>query len=341
MNVRKATVMNELETLIEQQKKKELFYWRVGRFVGAVFFILLSYVSFYLLIPPPSFPTGTIFEIPDGATLHETAKMLEEKGIIRSSFALRAYIALVKDHHPIISGFYLLPEKQSLSMIAERIIVGEYRITRVKILIPEGFDVWNLSKALTSAMPTFDGVKFLSIAKKDEGYLFPDTYFFFTIATPEEVIAKMRGNFDEKIKPLADKIKSSGHSLPEIVTMASIIERETVTSEDRRIVSGILWKRIKLGMPLQVDAAFNYVNGKSTHDLTLNDLQIDSRYNTYKYKGLPSGPIANPGLDTILAAVEPIETPYLYYLSGKDGTMHYAKNFEEHKKNKAKYIASF
>jgi UPF0755 protein len=330
--------MNEIEILLEQQKKKVVFYRRswgsFGLFLAAVY----GFVSYYILVPPPSFPSGTIFGIPDGATLSETANILEEKGIVRSSFALRAYIALVKNDHPIISGFYLLPEKESLSMIAERIVVGEYRIKRVKIFIPEGFDVPALNKALVSAMPTFDGAKFLSLAQKEEGYLFPDTYFFFTIATPEEVITKMRNNFEEKTKPFADKIKASGHSLSDIVIMASIIERETVTPEDRRIVSGILWKRIKLGMPLQVDAAFNYVNGKSTYDLTRDDLQIDSRYNTYKYKGLPPGPIANPGIDAIVAGLEPTYTPYLYYLSGKDGTMHYAKNFEEHKRNKIKYL---
>jgi UPF0755 protein len=330
--------VNEFETLLEEQKKKQLFWRRLRWFFGLFLVSLCGFVSYYILVPPRSFPAGTIFEIPDGATFQQAAQMLEEKGVIRSSFALRVYIALVKYNHPIISGFYLLPEKESLSMIAERIVVGEYRIERVKILIPEGFDIWSLEKALTSAMPAFDGEKFLSIAKKDEGYLFPDTYFFFTIVRPEEVVAKMRGNFNEKTKDIAGKIKASGHPLADIVTMASIIERETVTPADRRIVSGILWKRIKLGMPLQVDAAFNYVNGKSTYDLTLGDLQIDSRYNTYKYKGLPPGPIANPGLDTILAALEPTETQYLYYLSGKDGTMYYAKNFEEHKRNKVKYL---
>lgn len=333
--------MNELEILLEQQKKKQLLRRRLVRFFVALIFVFSGLVSFYIFSPSPSFPAGTIFEIPDGATLSETAEMLEEKGIIRSAFALRVYVALVKNDHPIISGFYLLPEKESLSMIAERIVVGEYRIERVKILIPEGFDVPALSKALVSVMPTFDDEKFLSIAQKEEGYLFPDTYFFFTTVRPEEVVAKMRSNFDQKIKEtkdLADKIKASRHTLSDIIIMASIIEREAVTPSDRRIVSGILWKRITLGMPLQVDAAFNYVNGKSTYDLTLDDLKIDSRYNTYKYKGLPPGPIANPGLDTILAALLPTDTPYLYYLSGKDGTMHYAKTFEEHKKNKVKYL---
>lgn len=330
--------MNEFEILVEEQKKKALLRRRLWGSFSIFLIASYAFVSWQILVPAPAFPVDTIFEIPEGATLSQTANLLEEKGIIRSSFALRAYIALVKNDHPVISGFYLLPQKESLSSIAERIVVGEYRITRVKILIPEGFDVGDLSKALTSAIPTFDSAKFLSVAKKDEGYLFPDTYFFFTIVTPEEVVAKMRGNFDERIKTIDDKIKASGHPLADIITMASIIERETVTPVDRRIVSGILWKRIKLGMPLQVDAAFNYVNGKSTYDLTTDDLRVDSRYNTYKYKGLPPGPIANPGLDTILAATEPTDTPYLYYLSDKDGIMHYAKNFEEHKKNKIKYL---
>ena len=120
--------------------------------------------------------------------------------------------------------------------------------------------------------------------------------------------------------------------------MASIIEREAITPEARRIVSGILWKRIKMGMPLQVDATFAYVNGKNTYELTAEDLHIDSKYNTYEYKGLPPGPICNPGLDSIIATIEPTATPYLYYLSEKNGTMHYAKTFEEHKMNKVKYM---
>lgn len=333
--------MNELEILLEEQKKKRLFWRRLTFVFLAAVFAISGYVSFFLFVPPQSFPVGTIFQIPDGATLRESAEMLQEKGIIRSSLALRAYVAVVKNNHPILSGSYLLTKKEPLSLIAERLVSGEYHIDRVKILIPEGFDIQDLSKALVSAMPTFDGAKFLSIAQKDEGYLFPDTYFFFTTVTPEEVIVKMRNNFDQRImetKDLSGKINASGHSLADVVIMASIVERETVTPEDRRIVAGVLWKRIKLGMPLQVDAAFSYVNGKSTYDLTTHDLKSDSPYNTYTNKGLPPGPIANPGLDTILATIEPTVTPYLYYLSDKNGIMHYAKTFEEHKKNKLKYL---
>jgi UPF0755 protein len=331
--------VNEPEFILDEEvKRKMLIRRRWCRFFSVLLFSGCGYVGFFVFVPPAKVPAEKIFEIPEGYTLSETARMLENKGVIRSAFFLRAYISVVKNNHPVISGFYLLPEKESLSMVAERIVAGEYRIDRIKILIPEGLDAKDLEKSFVSSIPVFDGEKFFAMAKKEEGYLFPDTYFFFTIVKPEEAIETMRTNFDAKIKPIADRIQASGHSLADIVIMASIIERETVTPVDRRIVSGILWKRIKLGMPLQVDAAFDYVNGKSTHALTMEDLRTDSPYNTYTNKGLPPGPICNPGIDTILAAAEPTKTSYLYYLSDAKGVMHYAKTFDEHKVNKVKYL---
>jgi UPF0755 protein len=120
--------------------------------------------------------------------------------------------------------------------------------------------------------------------------------------------------------------------------MASIIEKEARTMEARQIIAGILWKRISIGMPLQVDVSFKYINGKVTEDLTLADLKIDSPYNSYLYKGLPPTPIANPGLDSIKATIKPIKTDYLYFLSDKNGGMHYAKDYAEHLHNKELYL---
>ena len=147
----------------------------------------------------------------------------------------------------------------------------------------------------------------------------------------------MEDNFEAKINSLS-AFATTTRSKEDIIIMASILENETRTPEDRRIVSGILWKRLKLGMPLQVDASFVYVNGKNTYELTANDLKIDSPYNTYKYQGLPPGPIGNPGLDSILAALNPTTTKYLYFLSSLDGKMYYAQTFEQHKKNRELYL---
>ena len=120
--------------------------------------------------------------------------------------------------------------------------------------------------------------------------------------------------------------------------MASLIEKEADTAEDRRIVSGILWNRIDADMPLQVDAVFGYILDRSGYAPTGSDLEIDSPYNTYENRGLPPGPIANPGLDALTAALHPAATEYFYYLTGRDGLMYYAETFEEHKRNRELYL---
>ena len=148
----------------------------------------------------------------------------------------------------------------------------------------------------------------------------------------------MRSNFLRKIVSIQQSIFDFKHSEKDIIIMASILEDEATSTEARRIVSGILWKRLALGMPLQVDSTFLYINGKNTYDLTLDDLKIDSPYNTYLYKGLPPGPIGNPGLEAITDAVNPTASKYLYFLSSRDGTVYYAKTFEKHQTNREKYL---
>ena len=199
----------------------------------------------------------------------------------------------------------------------------------VLITIPEGYTVRQMGE-LFEKVGLFLKEEFLVLAQKEEGYLFPDTYRFFRKTTPEKVIEKMKKNFEEKIKDLSVN--------RDTIIMASIIEKEIHDTEDRKVVSGILWRRIKEEIGLQVDASLNYVLGKTSAELTADDLKIDSPYNTYKYRGLPVGPIANPGLDAILAAINPTESPYLFYLSDKDGVTHFARNFEEHKANKLRYL---
>ncbi|MBI3075161.1 MAG: endolytic transglycosylase MltG, partial [Parcubacteria group bacterium] len=149
----------------------------------------------------------------------------------------------------------------------------------------------------------------------------------------------MRENFFKKIKPLETAIGDSGKNLHEILTMASLLEEEARAADTRRLIAGILWRRLKIGMPLQVDATFMYINGKNTFELTLEDLADDSSpYNTYTHKGLPPGPITNPGLDSIVAALYPKENPYLFYLADLSGTTYYSRTFDEHKEKKFRYL---
>jgi len=173
-----------------------------------------------------------------------------------------------------------------------------------------------------------------------EGYLFPDTYF----VNPDEFVAKfflerMLGTFRTRVvEVLESDIVSSGRSLEEIVTMASLIERETKTDEERPMVAGILWKRFDAKQGLDVDATVRYALQKPVEPLTKNDLENRSPYNTRRFAGLPPGPIANPGLKSTQAALHPTESRYWYYLHGSDGVIRYAETNEEHNANKVKYL---
>lgn len=236
------------------------------------------------------------------------------------------------------AGDYLLAHKESPLTLAWRIIRGEFGMSPVKVTIFEGLNITEIGELLSKNLMTFDLEAFKEAAKNKEGYLFPDTYFFPPTAKPDEVIDRMEANFNEKIKSLEPDIEKSGKSLKEVIVMASILEGEARGLEAQKIVSGILWKRIAIGMPLQVDATFKYINGKDSFTLSYADLKEDSPYNTYTNKGLPPGPINNPGFDAIRAAVNPTKTDYLYFLTGNDGQMYYAKTFEQHKLNKSKYL---
>ncbi len=307
------------------------------RYALILFFFLV--ISLWCAIRPPAeFPVRTVISIQEGIPLAQISHTLKEQQVIRSELLFEVGVILRGGERRVQAGDYFFNDPVSSDIIASRLTRGEFGLTPVRATILEGFAVADIANLLKQSLWDFDDSLFLAHAKDKEGYLFPDTYFFLPNTSPNSVIKIMNENFNKKIKGVEKEIKNFGKPLRDVVIMASIIEREAMTPEDRRIVSGILWKRIRIGMPLQVDSTFLYVNGETTKGLSTDDLKIDSPYNTYRYKGLPKGPIGNPGLDAILATVEPQTSPYLYYLSDKKGVMHYAKTFEEHKKNKAKYL---
>ncbi|HEY4521955.1 MAG TPA: endolytic transglycosylase MltG [Candidatus Paceibacterota bacterium] len=207
----------------------------------------------------------------------------------------------------------------------------------IVITIPEGYTVAQMGELFEKSR-LFSKEEFEKVAKNDEGFLFPDTYKFFKNTTPKKVVEKMKNNFNTKVAEFLPEIERQKKSLRDIIIMASIIEREVHNMDDRGLVSGILWKRIQKGIGLQVDASLTYILGKTSAELTADDLKIDSPYNTYKYRGLPKGPISNPGKEAIFAAVFPVSSSYLFYLSDKDGITHYAVDFEGHKLNKLRYL---
>lgn len=305
---------------------------------GAICFIALiaAFVNFTVM-PPRDFVENSIFTIKKGQTVSEIADELEDGGFIRSKAVFKFLVHTVfAGDRGANTGDYVFEKPLSAFAIAHRIVSADFRLKPIRITIPEGLNKFEMADVIGTRLPHFDEEKFIALAP--EGYLFPDTYFFTPRVTPEEVIIAMRENFDVKIKEQEEAIKNFGRPLEEIITMASIVETEARKFETRKTIAGILWKRIDEKMPLQVDVTFKYVNGETTFDLSLDDLAIDSPYNTYKYAGLPPTPIANPGMSSIIATISPGQNNYYFFLSDRQGNMHYASTFEEHKLNKQLYL---
>ncbi len=297
--------------------------------------ILVVFVSFFHT--PRLFVPHTLVSIPSGTSFSEAAQALKSNNIVTSSFLLHVATILTGGTSSIKAGEYFFEYPQGILAIALRLSRGDYGIVPLRVLLPEGSSSADMGKLLARVLPRVTADSFAHDARPFEGYLFPDTYFILPTATSGEVIATLRRTFDEKTKDILPSATSTP-SRNDIVIMASILEEEAQTAEDRSIISGILWKRLEEGMRLQVDAPFVYLLGKTSAQLTQDDLAIDSAYNTYRNEGLPPTPITNPGLESIIAAANPTTTPYWFYLSDNNGTMHYAKTFEEHVENKRLFL---
>lgn len=304
------------------------------------FALAIAVVSGYFILfgPPSDFPRDSIITINRGLSAMEITEQLHEAKIIKNPTILRAILQFSGKSSNVRSGTYLFAEPENVFSVANRLYSGDFRHPPVIITIPEGLTVREISVRIAESFPQISASDFYSKAKPKEGYLFPDTYHFAQDATIESIIDAMRANFDAKIAPFSEEIQASGRSLSDIVIMASLIEKEARTDVNKRIISGILWKRLDINMLLQVDAVFGYIFGRDTFSPSYEDLEIDSPYNTYKYVGLPPGPIANPGLRSIIAALRPTPTEYLFYLTGRDNKMHYATTYEEHRVNRRKHL---
>lgn len=300
--------------------------------------LMLTVLLVYASLPPRDFPQKKIISIKSGQYLNQVSQILTKEKIIKSPFMFKTFVVLLSGHRDIKATDYLFDKPQSALRVAYRVTRGDQNLPKKKITIFEGMTVKQIGTAIKKAVPSFDLEKFILLANSYEGYLFPETYFFYEGINVEDVIDQLRGTFNQKIKTQLLAIQAFGKPLEDVINMASIIEREASGLEDRKIIAGILWKRMEIGMPLQVDAPFYYTLGKDSASLTRDDLTKDSPYNTYTNKGLPPTPISNPGLSSIEATVNPIKTDYLFYLSDKKGVMHYAINHDQHVANKSKYL---
>ena len=314
-----------------------------------------------------------LFSVERGQNLLKIAENLEKEGLIKNKLLFDFYVITKGTSRKLQAGDYLFNPSMSIADIAQKMISGD--IAKEEITIIEGWilkdigfyfenkgmfqaeEIWELagfpavdySKAIDLPKPK-DFSQYYDFLKEKpkntglEGYLFPDTYFISGQEAMnnekkiEKIIQIMLDNFDKKLAPYRNEVSGTGLTLFQIVTMASLLEKEVKTFEDKQMVSGILWKRLNIGMPLQVDATISYITGKNTTSISKQETQIDSPYNTYKYLGLPAGPICNPGLDSIKAAIYPKTNAYWYYLSTQEGETIFSKTLEEHNIAKAKYL---
>lgn len=293
-----------------------------------------------------------LFSIEKGQNLFQIAENLEQEGLIKNRLLFDFYVILKGKQRKLPAGKYELSPAMSVSQVAQIIVFG--KTYQIKIVIPEGLTIKQIVEILAAnrltnediskfrAKDFNDGFEFLKDAPAEsslEGFLFPDTYYIEPERETEETIKIFLDNFDKKLtSELREEIKKQDKKIFEIITMASLIEKEVLTLSDKKLVSGILWKRLKTGMPLQVDATISYVTGKKTARVSYDDLQIDSPYNTYKYRGLPPGPISNPGIESIEATIEPKDSLFWYYLSTPEGETIFSKTLQEHNVAIARYL---
>ncbi len=288
--------------------------------------------------PPEDFPAGDTIHIPKNISLSRVSTILYQKNVILSPFLFKAIAIVFHDRGRMSAGDYLFKEPANVWTVASRLASGDQGLSRIRITIPEGSTARDITWILLKNIPGFNAPYFAKISASSEGYLFPDTYFFYPNSTPEEIMKSLRETFTDHLDDFSSSIKLSGRKFEDIITMASIVEKEAANTTDRAIIAGILWKRLDMGMPLQVDVPLVYITSNTSGYVSLDDTKIDSPYNTYKYAGLPRGPISNPGLDSLKAVLNPTKTNYLYYLSDKSGKMHYAVDHEGHVVNREKYL---
>lgn len=302
----------------------------------------------------PIHASAGIFTIQRGATLRDVAFALKRQGIIENPFLLLWYGEVSGKDKSIRAGVYDLSESMKLRELLNLLVRGSN--VRTTILLPEGITLRHAVERFEAAGMKLDkdvlfnppkgfmsAYRFFKDAPKSaslEGFFFPDKYFFDPAASTRRVAQTVLDNFSTKFDPnWYVEISKQGHTVYETVIMASILEKEVRSKQEKKIVAGLLWKRLAVGMPLQVDSSVNYATGKSLPSVSLQDLEVDSKYNTYKYIGLPPGPISNPGKESLEAAIFPLNSEYWYYLSRQDtGQSIFSRTYKEHISAKAKYL---
>ena len=295
------------------------------------------------------------FLVESGQGVSDIADNLVERGFLKSKLWFKVYILLSGKKAGFYNGDFELRTDMDIKELVHELQTQRDYAKEQTITLLEGWSVNQIDQYLTEQglidsgelnnyTKKFKDKSYFFLLDKPrkadlEGYLYPDTYRVYEQATVEEITARMLNNFDDKLTDeLRDEIKSQKKSIYEVLTLASVVEKEMFGYENRRVVADVFLKRLNIGMALQSDATVNYVTKKGIAAPSLDDISIDNPYNTYKNIGLPPGPICNPSIEAIRAVLYPTETDYWYFLNTKEGDIIFSKTHDEHVQNKFKYL---
>lgn len=279
-----------------------------------------------------------------GTTASEISDRLMQLGVIDSRLRFWWLMKLQGDASKFKTGTYAFTPHMDEQAVLDKLVAGD--TTVVKFTIPEGFGIKEIAKRLADE-GLVDEQEFLAEAKDfapydymkkrpnvryaAEGYLFPDTYVIHSDVSAEGIMKMMAEDFDTRLTPaLRQQAAAKGLSIHDLITLASLVEKEARYDEDRPIIAQVFFKRLQMGMPLQSDTTLQYLMAGPKEDVSIEDTKIDSPYNTYQHEGLPPGPIASPGMKSILAVLNPANTDYLYFVADRQGHNHYSQTYDEH-----------
>jgi len=297
-----------------------------------------------------------VFDILPGQNLRTVSANLAGAGIIPSAKALELFGRWQEYDKRLQAGRYLVSAALSPVEILNKIVSGDAVFDEMTLTIPEGWSLNDIEEHMEELglfsrerfaeaavmQPEYRDFDFLAPLEDDtilDGYLFPDTYRVFSDSTPETIVRRMLTAFGQRVtQDIRDEIAAQGRTLHEVLTLASIVQNEAGNDSEMPVIAGVFQNRLDIWMPLESDATVNYVLGTNKRQPTYEDTAVQDPYNTYQNYGLPPGPIGNPGLNAILAALNPAQHDYLFFLHPLGGEIVLSRTFEEHLRNKARYL---
>lgn len=324
------------------------FIFLAGLALGAWFF--------YGVLSDNELTEDKVFVIAEGQGVNEISANLYEQDLIKNKFIFETWLWLKKIETKMNAGTYTVKAGTSVRQLSNLFLIGTKEKEQASFTILEGWNRNEIAKALDKK--NISGNDFLKLTESVgdwrehydfladapnnatlEGFIFPNTHYINKNTIATDIIEKTLVDFGKKLtSELRTEIKRQGKTIFEVVTLASIVEKEVPVYADKKMIADIFLKRLDANIGLQSDATVNFVTGKSTPQATLDDLKNESPYNTYKWRGLPPGPISNPGIESIEAVIYPTSNSYYYFLTTSDGEVIYSKDYEEHLANKRKYL---